>query len=510
MLVILDGWGIGPRNHTNAIAQAHTPCMDSILRDYPNAALQTSGEDVGLPEGQMGNSEVGHINLGAGRIVWQDLARIHKSIRDGTFRQEPVLSEAIRIAKEKGKRLHLIGLVSDGGVHSHIEHLEEILRFSHTEGLKDVYVHAFTDGRDTDPRSGIEFLERLEGVLNETGGRLATVVGRYYAMDRDKRWERIKIAYDALVHRQGNVTGDWRMTIRESYGKGVTDEFIHPVVLAGPSGAPLPGIGAEDVVICFNFRTDRCREITEALVEADHPEQGMTRLPLHYVTLTRYDDTYKNVRVVFEKDNLSMTMGEVLQVHGKTQLRIAETEKYPHVTYFFSGGREKPFEGELRSMIQSPKVATYDLQPEMSAFEVKDSVISFMGEKCPDFICLNFANADMVGHTGNFAAAVQAIEAVDTCLDEVLKAGLRAGYGILVIADHGNADLMINPDGSPNTAHTTHPVPCVFVSGSPGLALQNGRLADVAPTLLHWMNLPVPAEMTGKVLFINPNQNETE
>lgn len=510
MLVILDGWGIGPSDYTNAIASAQTPCMDRIIRDYPNATLQTSGEDVGLPEGQMGNSEVGHINLGAGRIVWQDLARINKSIRDGEFRQEPVLLDAMRRAYVNHKPLHLIGLVSDGGVHSHIEHLEEIIRFAHAEGLKEFYVHAFTDGRDTDPRSGILFLERLERVLNDNGGRLATIVGRYYAMDRDKRWERVKVAYDSLVHRQGNVTADWRQAIHDSYANDITDEFIRPVILADKQGVPLPGISPEDIVICFNFRTDRCREITEVLAERDHPEHGMNCMPLHYVTLTRYDDTYKNVQVVIEKDNLSMTMGEVLQRHGKTQLRIAETEKYPHVTYFFSGGREKPFDGELRSMIPSPRVATYDLKPEMSAHEVKDSVITAIEENKPDFICLNFANADMVGHTGNFQAAVKAIETVDTCLDQVLDAGLSSGYGILVIADHGNADQMINPDGSPNTAHTTHPVPCVFISQEPDIRLHNGRLSDVAPTLLQWMKLPIPLEMTGEVLFKNPNSDESE
>jgi 2,3-bisphosphoglycerate-independent phosphoglycerate mutase len=510
MLVILDGWGIGPRDHTNAIAQAKTPCMDRILREYPNTELQTSGEDVGLPEGQMGNSEVGHINLGAGRIVWQDLARINKSIRDGKFRQEPVLLEAIQTARDLQKPLHLIGLVSDGGVHSHISHLEELLHLAHDEGVTAIYVHAFTDGRDTDPRSGFDYLERLDKVISETGGRLATIVGRYYAMDRDKRWERVKIAYDALVHRKGSTALDWRTAVRESYVKGITDEFIQPIILTENEGEALPGISPEDIVICFNFRTDRCREITEVLVEHDHPEQDMKCMPLHYATLTRYDDTYKNVRVVIEKNNLSMTMGEVLESVGKSQLRIAETEKYPHVTYFFSGGRERPFEGELRSMIASPKVATYDLKPEMSAYEVKDSVISSIEDRAPDFICLNFANADMVGHTGNFSAAVKAIESVDNCLDQVLDAGLKAGYGILVIADHGNADTMINADGSPNTAHTTHPVPCVFVSGSPEIKLQSGRLSDVAPTLLHWMHIAIPAEMTGKVLFINHSQNESQ
>lgn len=510
MLVILDGWGIGPPDYRNAIASASTPCMDQLLRQHPNATLVTSGEDVGLPEGQMGNSEVGHINLGAGRIVWQDLARINKSIRVGEFRDEPVLKEALRTARDQQKPLHLIGLVSDGGVHSHIDHLEEILRFAHAEGLQKIHVHAFTDGRDTDPTSGISFLERLENVLLETGGNLATIVGRYYAMDRDKRWERIKIAYDALVHRKGELVCDWKEAVANSYSNGITDEFLKPVIITGVDGNPMPGISPGDVVICFNFRTDRCREITEVLVERDQPEQEMKHLKLHYVTLTRYDDTYNNVRVVIEKDNLSMTLGEVLELHGKTQLRIAETEKYPHVTYFFSGGREKPFKGESRSMIPSPKVATYDLQPEMSAFEVKDSVISSIEQHAPDFICLNFANADMVGHTGNFKAAVKAIEAVDSCLKQVVSTALKAGYGILVIADHGNADLMINPDGSPNTAHTTHPVPCVFISKATELKISNGRLADVAPTILHWMDLPIPVEMTGRVLFINQNQYETE
>ena len=501
ILVILDGWGIGNDAARSAIARARTPCMDRILSQYPYSMLKTSGEDVGLPDGQMGNSEVGHLNLGAGRIVWQELANINKAIREKTIDSNPVLLSAFREARESGCRLHFIGLVSDGGVHSHISHLKHLTSLASDAGLKDVYIHAFTDGRDTDPKSGKGHLEDLDQHLAKTTGKIATVIGRYYAMDRDKRWERVKTAYDALVRGVGDKTESWKEGVEASYRSGVTDEFIKPVVITGEDGQPCGSIAEGDVVICFNFRTDRCREITMALTQEDFPEYDMQKVKLHYVTITRYDDSFRDVRVIFEKDNLAMTMGEVLERRGKRQLRIAETEKYPHVTYFFNGGREKPFKDEKRIMIPSPKVSTYDLQPEMSANEVTEAICREISTGDRDFICLNYANADMVGHTGVFEAAVKAVETVDHCLNAVIDAGLSHGYALLIIADHGNADLMLNEDGSPNTAHTTNPVPCVLVSPQKEFSLKNGRLADVAPTLLTLMGLPVPDEMTGNILI---------
>lgn len=501
VLVILDGWGITNDAARSAIAHAVTPCMDRILSRYPSSMLKTSGEDVGLPLGQMGNSEVGHLNLGAGRIVWQELANINKAIREKTIDSNPVLLSAFRRASESGCRLHFIGLVSDGGVHSHINHLKHLTGLANDAGLKDVYIHAFTDGRDTDPKSGKGFLEELDQHLAKTTGKIATVTGRYYAMDRDKRWERVKTAYDAMVRGVGEKTRNWKEGVEASYRSGVTDEFIRPVIITGEDGLPCGNIADGDVVICFNFRTDRCREITMALTQMDFPENDMRIMQLHYVTMTRYDNSFRDVKVIFEKDNLAMTMGEVLERHGKRQLRIAETEKYPHVTYFFSGGREQPFTGERRIMIPSPKVATYDLQPGMSASEVTDAVCVEISTGEQDFICLNFANADMVGHTGVFEAAVKAVETVDSCLERVIDAGLKQGYYLLIIADHGNADLMLNEDGSPHTAHTTNPVPCVLVSPGREFTLKDGRLADVAPTLLALMGLPVPDEMTGHILI---------
>lgn len=496
-LIILDGWGIAPDDKRNAIAQARKPYMDYLLQHYPNNTLLTSGEEVGLPEGQMGNSEVGHLNLGAGRIVWQELANINKAIREHTIDTMPALVEALSSAARRKVRLHFIGLVSDGGVHSHLQHLKHLCTLAHQRGLQDVFIHAFTDGRDTDPRSGLGFLDDLEEHLRNTTGTLATVTGRYYAMDRDKRWERVKLAYEALTAGNGALTTDWRKALRQSYHENITDEFIRPIIITGANGKAIGNIHPDDVVICFNFRTDRCREITQALTQQDFPEYGMKKLPLHYVTMTRYDDTFRDVAVIFEKDNLRMTLGEVLEQHQKTQIRIAETEKYPHVSFFFSGGREAPFKEERRIMIPSPKVATYDLKPEMSAYEVKDAIVPELLEGSADFICLNFANADMVGHTGDFNATVKAVEAVDQCLKEVVEAGLQKDYSFIIIADHGNADMMINPDGSPNTAHTTNPVPCILVSNKKAATLQPGRLADVAPTLLHLMGIPAPREMTG-------------
>ncbi len=501
VLIILDGWGLAPKSISNAISMARTPYMESLVKNYPSNQLLTSGEDVGLPEGQMGNSEVGHLNIGAGRVVWQELANINKAIRERSIDEKPELKEAFRIAKASKKALHFIGLVSDGGVHSHINHLKHLCTLAREAGLEEVFIHAFTDGRDTDPKGGLTYLEELQQHLDHSCGKIASITGRYYAMDRDKRWERIKLAYDAMVSGIGSKTEDWKKAVSESYSEGVTDEFIKPIIITDRDGKAIGSIKEQDVVICFNFRTDRCREITEVLTQRDMPEAGMKTLNLHYVTMTRYDDNYKNVKVIFEKNNLEKTLGEVIASHHKKQIRIAETEKYPHVSFFFSGGREQPFEGEKRIMIPSPKVATYDLKPEMSAYEVKDAIVHELKSGEADFVCLNFANADMVGHTGVIEAAIKAVESVDECLKEVVETGLKNNYNFLIIADHGNADVMVNPDGSPNTAHTTNPVPCVLVTTDKNKGLKSGRLADIAPTILTLMNLPIPVEMTGEVLL---------
>ena len=498
-LIILDGWGIGDGSSSDAIANAKTPIMDSLLKTYPHAMLKTSGEEVGLPEGQMGNSEVGHLNIGAGRIVYQELTRINKSIRDGEFFQNKVLVDAIDKAKNEHRNLHLIGLVSKGGVHSSQEHLYAICQLAHERGLERVFIHAFTDGRDCDPKSGEAFISELEENLKKSTGRIVSVVGRYYAMDRDNRWERVKKAYDLLTKGEGTVYTSALEGIQASYNSNVTDEFIEPISVRNAEEDPVV-IKEKDVVICFNFRTDRPREISQALTQKDFPEHGMHALPLHYVTMTNYDATFKNVHVTFEKDNLSNTLGEVLSKLDKTQVRIAETEKYPHVTFFFSGGREEKFIGEDRILVNSPKVATYDLQPEMGASEVKEKIIDHLLTEKPNFICLNFANPDMVGHTGVYDAIVKAVETVDNCLGEVVRAGLDNGYEFLVIADHGNADYALNEDGSPNTAHSLNPVPVVLVSKEKGLLLRNGILADVAPTILRRMGIASPIEMTGESL----------
>jgi 2,3-bisphosphoglycerate-independent phosphoglycerate mutase len=499
-LIILDGWGLAPDSVSNAISQANTPFMDQLLADFPNAQLRTSGEDVGLPEGQMGNSEVGHLNLGAGRIVWQELANINKAVRERSIDQQPVLIEAFQKAKENNSAVHLMGLVSDGGVHSHINHLKHLCTSAHEYGLKKVFIHAFTDGRDTDPKGGLQYLSDVQSHIETTTGKIASVIGRYYAMDRDKRWERVKIAYDALIFGKGNLSPDWKSALLSSYQENITDEFIQPIIITDHNNEAIGNIQKNDVVICFNFRTDRCREITQVLTQADMPEFSMKTIPLHYVTMTRYDDSYRGVHVIYEKDNLSKTLGEILELNNRTQLRIAETEKYPHVTFFFNGGREEAFKGEQRIMVPSPKVATYDLQPEMSALEVTQEVIKVIETNQTDFICLNYANADMVGHTGDFKAAMRAVETVDQCLHEVVNAGLKKDFLFIIIADHGNADKMKNEDGTPNTAHTTNPVPCVLVSNQNNYTIDNGRLADVAPTLLSLMNITPPVEMTGKIL----------
>ncbi len=502
-LIILDGWGHGQKYDADAIAHANTPVMNSLYKKYPNSELVTFGEMVGLPEGQMGNSEVGHLNIGAGRIVYQELARINKSIRDGELQQHPVLLEAFRYVKENGKSVHFIGLLSDGGVHSHIDHLKALCDATQQQGLKKVFVHAFMDGRDTDPKGGAGYLKELTQHIDNQEVKIASVVGRYYAMDRDKRWERVKIAYDLLVKGEGEKSSTPIDTVKKRYEAGETDEFLKPIVCTDENGQPVAKIQDGDVLICFNFRTDRPREISIVLTQKDMPEHDMKKLDLHYVTMTRYDETFQNIKVVFEKDNLTNTLGEVISKKGMTQVRIAETEKYPHVTFFFSGGREEPFEGERRIMIPSPKVPTYDLQPEMSAVEITDAIIADIEKHQPNFICLNYANADMVGHTGVWEAAIKAAETVDTCLGRLLDTALKHDYEAIVIADHGNSDYLINEDGTPNTAHSMNPVPCVYVSKKPGEAvLKNGKLGDLAPTILKLMGIEPPKEMDGEVLVV--------
>ena len=495
-LIILDGWGLGDGTASDAIAQAKTPFMDEISEKYPSATLLTSGENVGLPEGQMGNSEVGHLNIGAGRIVYQELTRINKSIREGDFFTNTTLLAAMKKAKKS--KLHLIGLVSEGGVHSSQAHLHALCDLAKNQGVENVFVHAFTDGRDCDPKSGLGCLKNLESHLNKSTGKIASVIGRYYSMDRDNRWERIKKAYDLLVFGNGEQFSSAVEAIEKHYENNITDEFINPSVII-EAGKPIAIISEGDVVICFNFRTDRPREITQALTQQDFPDFEMKKLHLDYFTMTNYDKTYKNVQVVFEKDNLNEPLGEVLSKAGKTQVRIAETEKYPHVTFFFNGGRETEFLGENRILVNSPKVATYDLLPEMSALEVKNRIIENMRKEKPNFICLNFANPDMVGHTGVFDAIVRAVETVDTCLKEVIECGRELGYEFLVIADHGNADFAVNPDGSPNTAHSLNPVPVVLVTQEK-VKLRSGILADVAPTILNRLGISQPKVMTGSTL----------
>ena len=505
-LLILDGWGFGPKHEADAIYQAETPYFDSLMAQYPHSTLVTFGEDVGLPEGQMGNSEVGHLNIGAGRIVWQELARINKAVRERELHENATLLAALDHAKLHNKTVHLMGLVSNGGVHSHINHLKALCDIAVERGCPRTYIQAFTDGRDCDPKSGAGFLAELQQHLVNKPVALASVIGRYYAMDRDKRWERVKLAYELLVNGQGETITDPVAALQKSYAEGVTDEFLKPMRVQQPlvdGQAPVTTIQADDVVICFNFRTDRCREITEVLTQQDMADQGMHTLPLYYVTMTRYDHSFKNIHVLFEKDDVVMTMGEIIEKTGKTQVRIAETEKYPHVTFFFSGGREEAFQGERRLMIPSPKVATYDLQPEMSAYGIRDAIIADIEANQPDFICLNFANTDMVGHTGVFSAAMLAAETVDQCLSQIIPFALAYDYSCIVIADHGNSDYMINEDGTPNTAHTMNPVPCILVTKQlqEGTRLRDGRLADVAPTLLDLMGITKGKEMTGNSLI---------
>lgn len=500
ILIIMDGWGLGKVKSSDAIQHANVPFVTSLYAKYPNTTLITCGEAVGLPEGQMGNSEVGHLNLGAGRIVYQELQRINVAVRDGSFAKNEHLLASIRYAKENNKPLHLLGLVSYGGVHSHTSHLQAICDVCKAEGLSEVYIHAFTDGRDTDPKSGLGFITGLQQHLNNSVGKIATVSGRYYAMDRDKRWERVKLAYDALVKGEGQKATDAIAAVENAYAADITDEFIKPTIIVAEDQQPLATISEGDAVICFNFRTDRCREITVVLTQTDMPDFGMHTLPLHYTTMTEYDKTFTGVHVIFETDNLDNTLGQVLESHGKKQIRIAETEKYPHVTFFFSGGRETPFTGESRIMVPSPKVATYDLQPEMSAVELTDKLVPEIENETADFICLNYANADMVGHTGVWDAVIKAVETVDACVQRVVTAAMQHGYTIFLTADHGNADYLVNEDGSPNTAHTTNPVPLFVIDSNWHGTVKPGKLGDIAPSILHMMGLPVPKEMTGEIL----------
>ena len=495
-LIILDGWGIGKNDHSNAILSAQTPFTHQLNDTAAHATLRTDGEFVGLPEGQMGNSEVGHMNIGAGRVVYQDLVKIHLSIRNNELHKNEVLLAALQHAKKENRNVHFIGLVSNGGVHSHINHLKALVDICEEQELSKVFIHAITDGRDCDPKSGEGFIEDLENHLEGKQAKIASVIGRYFAMDRDKRWERVKKAYDLFVTGSHEKSPSASLAVAQSYVNGITDEFIEPIQIEGN----YQGIEEGDVVICFNFRTDRCREITMALHQQDFPDFGMKKLPLYYVTMTRYDDSFKNVHILFEKDNLTHTLGETLSAANKTQLRIAETEKYPHVTFFFNGGREEPFEGESRLMVPSPKVPTYDLQPEMSAKEIASSCIQFLHEKTPDFFCLNFANPDMVGHTGVYEAIVRAIETTDAYLKQVAETAIELGYSLIVIADHGNADCAVNEDGSPNTAHTTNPVP-VWIVDKEITKVNDGKLADVAPTVLTLLGIEKPQTMSGVSLI---------
>jgi 2,3-bisphosphoglycerate-independent phosphoglycerate mutase len=501
ILVIMDGWGLGQKASADAIQHANTPFVSSLYNKYPHTTLVTCGEAVGLPDGQMGNSEVGHLNLGAGRVVYQELQRINVAVRDGSFAKNQVLLRSIRLAKSTGKPLHLLGLVSNGGVHSHTKHLMALVDLCKAEGVSNVFIHAFTDGRDTDPKGGLGFITELQNHLNGSVGQIATVNGRYYAMDRDKRWERVKLAYDAMVNGMGESALSAIEAVRQSYASAITDEFIKPTVITDADKRPLATIKDGDIAICFNFRTDRCREITEVLTQHDFPDNGMHKLQLDYTTMTQYDHSFKNVQVAFENDDLKNTLGDVVAQHGLPQIRIAETEKYPHVTFFFSGGREKPFEGEKRIMAPSPKVATYDLKPEMSARELTDAIVPEIAKGEASFICLNYANADMVGHTGIFNAVIKAVETVDACVERVVTAALAHGYTVFLTADHGNADYMVNDDGTPNTAHSLNLVPFFIIDKEWHGSVQAGKLGDLAPTILTMMRLPVPKEMTGNILI---------
>lgn len=493
ILLILDGWGITQDPDVSAVYQADTPYIDSLLEKYPNAQLRTDGENVGLPKGQMGNSEVGHMNLGAGRIIYQDLAKINKAVQEETLIKKTALKEAFDYAKKNHKPVHFLGLVSEGGVHAHVNHLKGLLKAAEKYGVTKKYVHAFTDGRDVDPYAGKGCIKDLQKTLTQTNTKLASIIGRYYAMDRDKRWERTKLAYDLIVHGKGNTATHGLEAIQKSYENDVTDEFIKPIVLE-ENNQPVATLNEGDVVIFFNFRTDRGRQLTQALSQQDFPDYAMKKLDLNFITMTNYDDQFTGLGIVFEKEHLKDTLGAVLEKAGKTQIRAAETEKYPHVTFFFSGGREQPFKGEKRIMVHSPKVATYDLQPEMSAIELTENLLPKIKEAETDFFCINFANTDMVGHTGNFMAAVRAAETVDHCVKKLVEAG-KNNYSFIILADHGNSEKMKNPDGSPNTAHTTNPVPVILVNAE-HQTIKNGILSDIAPTVLKLMDIDQPQLMT--------------
>lgn len=499
--MILDGWGIGDGSQRDIIATAPTPFMDSLYQKYPHSQLLTSGRNVGLPNGQMGNSEVGHLNIGAGRVIYQDMVKITKAIEEGTLAQEPQVVKAFSYAKENHKKVHLIGLIGPGGVHALSTHLIALSQIGTDMGLDKIFIHGLTDGRDTDPRSGYGFVKDDLEKLAATNARFASLIGRYYGMDRDKNWDRIKLAYDLYTKAEGEKSTDLLASIQKSYDEGTTDEFIKPIVMVDEKGEPLAKIEENDVVICFNFRTDRLRQLTTVFTQIDFPEFGMHTMPLQWFTMTNYKEDFVGINVIFDKENVTNTMGEIVSKSGKTQIRIAETEKYAHVTFFFSGGREQEFEGESRILIPSPKVPTYDFQPEMSAPKVKDAIVAEINKKSADFICLNFANGDMVGHTGVYDAIYKAVTAVDDCVKAVVEAAQANAYDVLIIADHGNADNAVNEDGSPNTAHSLNPVPCIYISQNSGIKLKNGILADVAPTLLYIMDMDIPEEMTGKVLI---------
>ncbi len=499
LLMILDGWGIGNGTKSDVIASTGSPFITELKAKYPNSQLLTCGENVGLPDGQMGNSEVGHLNIGAGRVMYQDLVRINIAVRDNTISDNPALKTALKYAKDNNKAVHFIGLLSDGGVHSSEKHLYKLCDVAKEYAIENVFVHCLMDGRDTDPKSGLGYMKELTEHLQNSAGKVATICGRYYTMDRDKRWERVKFGYDLLTKGIGEKQTNPIAAIEQSYSEGVTDEFIKPIVMVDDNDNPIGLVQEGDVFICYNFRTDRLRELTTVLTQKNFPELDMKTIPLHYVTMTNYDDTFKGVNVMFDKDNVSETLGEVVSSHGLKQLRIAETEKYAHVTFFFSGGREEVFPGEERILVNSPKVATYDLQPEMSAYLVKDKLVEALNENKYDFVCLNFANGDMVGHTGIYSAIQKAVKTVDECVKEVVTAARANNYDVMIIADHGNADFAVNEDGSPNTAHSLNPVPCILVSDRYN-SIHNGVLADVAPTILKAMGIEIPKAMTGKVL----------
>ena len=502
ILIILDGWGIGDKSKSDALSNAKTPYIDSLKKNYPNSQLLTSGENVGLPDGVMGNSEVGHMNIGAGRVIFQDLVKINKDVKSGNITKNKTFVEAFEYAKNNDKSVHFLGLVSDGGVHSMNTHLYKMCDITKDYNLEKVYIHALTDGRDTDPKSGLGFIKELQNHLENSNGEIASITGRYYTMDRDKRWDRVKIGYDAMVVGKGNKTTDLLDSIQESYNQNITDEFIKPIIKVDENNNPIGTINEGDVLICFNYRTDRLRQITMALTQQDFANEGMKTIPLYYVTMTRYDDNFNGLKIAYDKPNVENTLGEIVANKGLNQLRIAETEKYAHVTFFFSGGREKPFENEDRSLVNSPKVATYDLQPEMSAIEVKNKVVDALNSQKYSLVILNFANGDMVGHTGIYEAILKAANTVDNCVKDVVETAKKNDYAVLIIADHGNADFVVNDDGSPNTQHSLNPVPCIFIDDDrKNVKLKNGILADIAPTICKIMGIDKAEEMTGKELF---------